>query len=188
MKISEGIQAVRLWFVFFCAAAMLSGCQASAGTSLPEVSPSITPVDATPTASTRQVKVFLIGLEGSDLPGKKIGCNDTVVAYPVEVNSAVDPLLAALVMLFSAEEVGLGKAEGLYNSYQQSNLEVVEAFIDDQGTAHVRLSGEFLIGGVCDTPRAQAQIQETIFQFPEAKAADITINGTPFDRFFQQGP
>jgi hypothetical protein len=188
MKMPKGFHAVQLWFVFLSAAVFLNACQAPAATPLPPASPALTPVEAPPTSPARQVNIYLIGLEGSGILGKKIGCNDTVVAYPVQVNSAVDPLYAALVMLFSVEEVGLGKAEGLYNSYQQSNLEVVEAFIDEQGTAHVRLSGEFLIGGVCDTPRAQAQIQETIFQFPEVKAADITINGTPFDRLFQQGP
>ena len=45
--------------------------------------------------------------------------------------------------------------------------------------ASVYLSGTLLMGGECDTPRVQAQLEQTVLQFPTITEADIFINGRP---------
>ena len=47
------------------------------------------------------------------------------------------------------------------------------------GVASVALSGSLKLGGECDNPRVQAQLEQTVLQFPTVTQAEITINGKP---------
>jgi hypothetical protein len=47
----------------------------------------------------------------------------------------------------------------------------------------VHLSGSIQVGGACDVPRIQAQLERTVFQFGEIFAVDFYLNGEPlFDQ------
>jgi hypothetical protein len=48
----------------------------------------------------------------------------------------------------------------------QSNLIVDSVMIDSSGAATVNLSGELMLGGVCDVPRVEAQLENAVAQFP----------------------
>jgi hypothetical protein len=140
-----------------------------------------TPVSATqiPTpqpAQANRVKIFLIAIGDAGKSGKEIGCGDSVIPVEVEVASTTDPLAAAFEKLLSVHEQYYGQS-GLYNALYQSNLKVESATIQVD-LATVQISGQLLLGGECDDPRVEAQLDETALQFPEANQAAIFINGT----------
>jgi hypothetical protein len=47
------------------------------------------------------------------------------------------------------------------------------------GDVSVALAGTFALGGVCDNPRFQGQIEQTIKAVSGASAVNVTINGVP---------
>jgi spore germination protein GerM len=86
-------------------------------------------------------------------------------------------LRAALTKLLSIKTRFYGES-GLYNSLYQSNLSI-ESLIIQNGVATIRLSGTISMGGECDTPRFQAQLEQTALQFSTVKQVSIFINGKP---------
>lgn len=126
-----------------------------------------------------EVRIFLVALEDRGHTGKRIGCDDSIVPVTIAIEpieETVDAMRAALEHLFAAKENFYG-ASGLYNALYQSEVRVESAIVED-GIATVYLSGTFRSGGVCDDPRIQAQIEETILQFPEVAGAKILLNGS----------
>jgi len=145
--------------------------------------PSATPVPPTAAAASgtiSQVKVALIALEDNGQSGKAVGCGDSVVLVDRQIAPTQAPLKAALQELFSIRQQFLGES-GLYSALYQSTLQVDSAVISgDKATIH--LSGQLLLGGVCDDPRASAQITETALQFSSVKQVEVYINGTPLSQ------
>ena len=45
------------------------------------------------------------------------------------------------------------------------------------GTATIALAGDLMLGGVCDNPRVQAQIEATATQFDTVDRVEVTVNG-----------
>ncbi|MCL4208799.1 GerMN domain-containing protein, partial [Patescibacteria group bacterium] len=64
----------------------------------------------------------------------------------------------------------------------QSNLVLDKATITSSGIAEVYLTGELKLGGTCDVPRAQAQLEQTIRQFSSVNQVKIYLNGQPLDQ------
>ncbi len=120
------------------------------------------PPDPTPMAADR-VRIYVIALEDGGQMGREVGCGDSVVAVERQIEPTQEPLRAALEELLSLHERYYGES-GLYNALHQSDLQVDSAVIED-GRAVVRLSGDFRMGGICDQPRAMAQLEETARQF-----------------------
>lgn len=124
-----------------------------------------------------QNKLFFISLADNGKSGKKIGCDDSVVWVYREVSTDEVTGTAVLNELLSYKKSTYEKTK-LYNALYQSNLAFVDASIRGE-TATVKLSGTIQLGGVCDAPRIEAQLTETITQFPGIKKADIYINDVP---------
>ncbi len=144
--------------------------------------PAATP-EPPPTASPAtvdRVKIYLVALEDNGLSGKQIGCGDSVVAVERQVPPTREPLRAALEQLFSLHEQYYGQS-GLYNALYQANLKVESVAIEGS-KATVQLAGQYTLGGVCDSPRFDAQIRETVLQFPEVQEAAIFVNGAPLEQ------
>src|SRR5690606_7405108 len=81
---------------------------------------------------------------------------------------------ASLLALFEYED------DELYNVFTNSSLTVADIQIIN-GVATVNLSGDLLIGGVCDDPRVIEQINATVSQFEGIDRAVLLINGeNPF--------
>jgi spore germination protein GerM len=55
----------------------------------------------------------------------------------------------------------------------------VESATLENGLATVHLTGQFVLGGVCDNPRFQSQLEYTVLQFPGVEAVEIYINNQP---------
>ena len=127
----------------------------------------------------REVKLFLIAREDDGKTGKKIGCNDSVVAINQRIVPTKAPLGAVLKELLRLPEKA-GQSGNLYNALHGSKLRLKRVYIR-RGEARIYLSGMLATGGVCDSPRVKAQIEETALQFSTVKRVKVFINGTPLD-------
>lgn len=140
-----------------------------------------TPVTTTtppvPTESASpSAKLFFVALEDNGVRGKAIGCGDSIVASPhsdtVSLNDTLEKLLSV-----KEKEYGQDK---LYNALYQSNLQV-DTISQDTGVVTVKLSGKYQIGGVCDGPRIQSQLEETVKQFEGVQEVHVLINEIPLE-------
>ena len=107
-----------------------------------------------------------------------MGCGDSVVPVQVEIPTTQGVLKAALQALLSVKDQYYGQS-GLYNALYQSDLQVENVSIDNNGKASIYLTGSLVMGGECDTPRVRAQVEQTVLQFPAVKEVAIFINGKP---------
>ena len=139
-------------------------------------SPTDTPAPADSPAQ-HMVQIFLIAVDDNGQTGIPIGCGDSAVPVQVETPLTQGVLKAALVALLSVKDQYYGQS-GLYNALYQSDLQVESVSIKG-GKASVYLTGSLIMGGECDTPRVQAQLEHTVLQFPTVTEAAIFINGKP---------
>jgi len=140
---------------------------------IPTPTPTGTPSPTPPPQDGIVVQVLLhfVALGAGDL-----GCGDAVVAVPRQIAPTRAPLTAALEEVLGTGASVAGRPD-LYSALGQSTLQVEG--IDLVGdTAIVRLVGSYQIGGVCDEPRVQAQLERTVLQFAAVRQAVIFINGT----------
>lgn len=143
--------------------------------------PTDTPTRApTVPAGSMRVKIFMIALNDAGKLGKKIGCGDSVVAVEriIPLTNAV--LRESLNELLSVHEQDYGQS-GLYNALYQSTLKVDDITLI-AAKATIYLSGNVLLGGVCDNPRFDAQIKETALQFSTVKQVSVFVNKIPLEQ------
>ena len=124
-----------------------------------------------------QTYMYLIALEDAGQSGPAVGCNDSVVPVVIDIEPTAAPLTAALNRLLSLKEPQFGQS-GLYNALYQSNLTLQSATIVNR-EAIISLSGELLLGGICDDPRLQAQLEYTALQYDTVDTVTILLNGQP---------
>ena len=140
---------------------------------------SVTGAEPTPqpdgTAFTRS-DIYLIAL--GDISGEVIGCGDMAVPVEVVFDSTIAPLSASLEALFNIDTQMYGQS-GLYNALYQADLTLNGINIQD-GVATIDISGQLVVNGACDTPRAIAQIERTALQFSTINEVKIIINGQPY--------
>ncbi len=149
----------------------------------PTLAPSVktTPTRAaTVPAGSMRVKIFMIAQNDAGKLGKKIGCDDSVVAVEriIPVTNAV--LRASLNELLSVREQNYGES-GLYNALYQSTLKLDDVSLV-AGRATIYLSGKVVLGGVCDNPRVDAQIKETALQFSTVRQVSVLVNKIPLEQ------
>ncbi len=123
------------------------------------------------------VRVPLIALEDYGVSGPVVGCCDSLVWVDTSSITGRDPLLSAYQDLLSIRDIYYG-GSGLYNALYQSDLLVATASVTD-GIATIRLTGSLMMGGELDTPRVQAQLDQTALQFSEVASVQVFINDIP---------
>ena len=124
--------------------------------------------------------VYLVDLEDQGEHGELIGCDDSLVPVNLPIDPDADPIQATLQNLFEiGENYG---TSGLYNSLYQSDLTLDRVEIEWE-VAHVYLEGTKQLGGVCDEPRFESQIIETVNQFPDVSDVVVYLNG---ERAFEE--
>ena len=138
--------------------------------------PTTTPI---PNQKMQTLKMTLVAINDNGKLGRKIGCGDSAVMVDIDVPVSDKPIGAALGKLFELRSSSYG-ANKLYNALGNSQLQVASTDNVD-GRVLVKLVGSVALGGVCDGPRAVAQIQDTVSQFSWSKNAVITINGAPLE-------
>ena len=118
-----------------------------------------------------------MALEDNGVSGSLIGCGDSLVAVEVPITPTLGVLRAAYTQLLALKTPYYGQS-GLYNALYQSSLTLEGIDLAD-GQAVIRLSGQFMLSGVCDIPRAQAQLVQTALQFNTVKSVQVFVNGIP---------
>lgn len=118
------------------------------------------------------VQRAFIGLNGGN-----VGCGDRVVLVDQAVGETQAPLRAALDALLRENQPRL-TSDNLYNALAASDLHLDSVNLQN-GTAAISLSGTLSLGGVCDSPRVEAQLRQTALQFSTVSDVTITLNGAP---------
>lgn len=129
------------------------------------------------------VELFYVKLDDNGVGGKKIGCNDSVIGIETSVPKTETPLRSAMEALVNQKVVAT--STGLYDALSMSRFSVRDVSIQNQ-TAIINLSGTLRLGGVCDAPRIQAQLEETARQFPSVKTAAVFVNGIELSKLLSQ--
>lgn len=122
--------------------------------------------------------IYLVALDSSD--GEVIGCGDTLIPIEITLKNSAHPIQDTLYQLLILHEQYYGQS-GLYNALYQSRLVIDSVVLDSDGTALVNLSGELMLGGTCDVPRVQAQLERTVNQFESVGKVKLFLNGRPLD-------
>ena len=130
--------------------------------------------------SSRKISLFFIALDDNGSSGQKIGCEDSVVAVEYDLKDNSTPLKSAISKLLANHSKYYGQHK-LYNSLYQSRLQLVKGTISN-GNAELYLSGTISKGGICDSPRIKAQLENTALQFPEVRSVKIFINNISLDQ------
>lgn len=126
----------------------------------------------------------MVALEDGGRSGKKVGCNDSLIAITREIPPTRAPLRAALEELLRMPRKS-GTGRELHNALHGSKLRLNRVSVR-RGEAVIHLSGLLVTGGVCDSPRIQGQIEETALQFPTVKKMRVYINGRPLLDYFSE--
>lgn len=131
------------------------------------------------TAAEQTVKIVLIELEGNGQSGPLVGCGDSAIPITVTIPHTQGVLRAALEKLLSAKQQFYGES-GYYNALYQSDLQVASVKIE-QGKAIIHLTGTIMLGGTCDAPRVEAQIEQTALQFSTVSDVAVFVNDVPLE-------
>ena len=131
------------------------------------------------TAAERNVKIVLIALEDNGQSGMLVGCGDSAIPINVTIPRTQAVLRAALEKLFSAKQQFYGES-GYYNALYQSDLQVEKVTIE-QRKATIHLTGTIMLGGTCDAPRVEAQIEQTALQFSTVSDVAVFVNDVPLE-------
>ena len=128
-----------------------------------------------PGATTLDVSVISLD-DGGD-----VGCNDsleTIERPSYAYDGIEEQITAALDALLTLDGPFIGES-GLYNALATSSLEVnTVAVVGDHAT--VDLSGSLATGGICDEPRMEAQLTQSVLaQGGGVTQVTITLNGAP---------
>jgi len=139
--------------------------------------PAVNPTQPQSGALFTQANIYLIALEDNGQSGMMIGCNDSVIPVQIVFEPTAAPLTAALQSLLAINTEFYGES-GLYNALHQSDLALGDVTIVN-GLATINLAGTLVIGGACDEPRVEAQLQQTALQYNTVTEVAIFVNGEP---------
>lgn len=133
----------------------------------PKTQPTVLPTNAS-------VTVFYIAQGDGGAGGPDVGCGDSAIPVTSPTISYTDPVEGALRTLLANREQQIGQS-GLENTLWQSHLAV--GSIERSGTTiTANLTGTLSMGGECDIPRVEAQLQLTA-NTAAGSVVSITING-----------
>ncbi len=135
--------------------------------------PSSAPVSLAPT--TLKLAMILDGDDGKN--GKKIGCGDSLVFVEKQVPHTVATLTAAMTELLATKQSVVGSMSAS-NPLSRSTLSLVGATVAPDGTATVKIQGTIAIAGVCESPRIEAQVEETALAVPGVTKVIVELNGS----------
>jgi len=160
----------------------------AAPTTPPAAPPSSAPASPPPTQEptptglpeqTAPLTIYYVAVGDNGVSGPKIGCGDSLVATttaPVTFTDQVGPSIKTL-LANKSRDIGMS---GLINVLYQSSLTYLGGELDGS-TITIWLSGQFMLGGVCDIPRAKAQLEYTAMSASGATSAQVFVNGRPID-------
>lgn len=121
-------------------------------------------------------RVYLVDLGGAR-KGDVVGCGDRLVAVGAQIPRTLKEVRASLerLTMLPVEPNGPGS---YYNALGRSRLRVAGLRLHG-GVLHLSLNGQLVMGGMCDGPRIEAQLERTIAQGVATKHVCIDLNGQP---------
>lgn len=122
---------------------------------------------------SQAIMIYLVALGDNGKTGKKIGCDDSLIAVTRNIKKTTSPLTAAIRELLLIPQHPEG-SPNLENFWKGNNLKVRSVSLVN-GTATIRLSGQVFVAGVCDEPRIQSQIEATARQFRTVKNVRVFL-------------
>ena len=122
---------------------------------------------------TREVKVYLVALDDKGKRGRRIGCDDSLVAVTRTVGAGADPLRAAVEELLAIPR----EFEGNLGNYWAGEGLRVRSAVISRGVATLRVEGTLPVAGVCDVPRIEEQIKATARQFRGVRSVRVFVGG-----------
>ena len=126
-------------------------------------------------APPAEVKVFLVALGDNGRNGKRIGCEDSLVAVSRPLEAGAAPLEAAIRALLATPPETEGTPT-LENFWKGTDL-ALKSVVIRKGTATINITGQISVAGVCDEPRIVEQIEATARQFRSVKHVRVLVNG-----------
>ena len=146
--------------------------------------PTSAPATAEPTSTglpeqVAPLTIYYVAIDDKGISGPLVGCGDSLVATttaPVRFTDQVGPSIKTL-LANKSRDVGMS---GLVNVLYQSNLTYDGGELAGS-TITIYLTGQFMLGGVCDIPRAKAQLEYTAMAAAGATSARVFVNGRPID-------
>ncbi|WP_244520194.1 GerMN domain-containing protein [Arthrobacter crystallopoietes] len=138
------------------------------------------PAPAAQAPITVPLTVYYIGLAGEETSGSGIGCGDSLVATLTQPVTFTDQLGASITHLLANRQEFLGES-GLYNALNSSALSY-QGSTQDGDTVIVNLSGSVTVGGTCDGPRIEAQLEQTAATAAGVADAVVLVNGIPIEK------
>lgn len=123
------------------------------------------------------IQLYFVRLEDNGQSGELIGCGDSLVAVESDLTVGDDianNLRLAYRALFEADPADLDE-QGLYTAFTNADLRL-ESVSFNNGSAIVRLFGDYTLSGECDAPRVEAQLERIAQQFDEVNEVEIYLN------------
>lgn len=125
---------------------------------------------------TSKVKVFLVALGDNGANGRKIGCEDSLIAVTRDITPTTAPLSAAIEELLGMPEEFDNNGQALGNYWKGTELRLKSVAMKN-GVATIKITGQISVAGICDEPRIEEQIKATAKQFSTVKTVKVTVNG-----------
>jgi hypothetical protein len=161
---------------------------------VPGVSPPITRqntdlsgafVDAGDPPTVDTVLLYFVAIGDDGQRGEAFGCNDSLVAVEHSIEPATAPLRAAYEALLAIDAEQYPGTD-LTNALSGWNLQVDSLSLEN-GEAQVYLSGTWTwVGGVCEVPRVQRQLEDVALQFGTVDSVQVYINNTSLEELFDE--
>jgi hypothetical protein len=124
-----------------------------------------------PVQKTSKIKVYLVAVDDKGKSGRKIGCDDSLVAVTRTIKATSPTLKAAMEELVAIS----GDDDKKLGNYVFGPELKVESVSISKGTATIRFSGHISVAGICDEPRITEQIMATAKQFPNVKRVKVFV-------------
>jgi len=129
------------------------------------------------TNATQPLKMYMVAVDDNGISGNLIGCGDSAVSVTTEDVTTNDFIKATMERLLSNKNQFYGES-GLYNALYKSSLVYVSSSVSGD-TVTVKLSGTFSLGGECDNPRVQSQLELSAKAAAGVEKAAILVNDKP---------
>src|SRR5690606_14472505 len=115
--------------------------------------------------------------EDNGIAGPMIGCGDSLVSRTTAPVTTTDMVKSAFEQLLAGKDQFIGQS-GLYNALYQSNITFVSSSVAND-TVTVNLAGSLKLGGECDSPRVETQLENTAKTAAGVSKAVINLNDKP---------
>lgn len=126
---------------------------------------------------TQPLKMYMVAVDDNGTSGDLIGCGDSAVSVTTEDVTTSDVVKATMERLIANKNQFYGES-GLYNALYKSTLTYISSSTSGD-TVTVKLSGTFSLGGECDNPRVQSQLELSAKAAAGVEKAAIFVNDKP---------